>query len=363
MKLSIPLKAIQTRVMAVLIGFGLGAILILATGNNPLTAYASLLNGAFGNWYNITETLLRTIPLLLSGLGMVIALRCKVINLGGEGQIYMGALGATAMVLTFAGAPAIVLFPLGLAGAFLGGGLWAFIPGILKAKMKVSEVLTSIMLNYVALLFIDYLVTGTGPLHDPEALGWPTSPPIPPSVIIPTLSDVLPALFPRTRLHLGIIIAIVSVVIVYILMQKTTLGYRIKAVGANPQAAHLSGISVTQAVIISMLLSGGLSGIAGMVEVFGVQFRLVKGFSVNFGFTAIMVALFGKLDPLGTALSAFLFGALIVGADTMSRQTGVAIFIAYTLQGLIVAAAVAFENLKRQDLARLITRIKINVRR
>jgi len=354
LKFTIPeeaLKTIQTRALAVLIGFALGAILILATGNNPITAYVSLFNGIFGSVYSITETLVKTIPLLLAGLGMAIAFRCKVINIGGEGQIYMGALGATFLALTFGGAPAIVLFPLSLVGGFLGGGVWAAIPGILKAKIKVNEILTSMMMNFVAILFVSYLITGSGPMHDPLSLGWATSPPISSSIR-------LPILLPRSRLHAGLFIAILSVFIVYALLEKTTLGYEIKAVGTNPEAARVSGINVTRAVIISMLLSGGFAGLAGMVEVFGVQYRLVGGFSVNYGYTAIMVALLGKLNPLGTTLSALLFGALIVGADTMARQTGVAIFIAYTLQGLIVITAVAFEHLKRQDLAPLISWIK-----
>ena len=354
LEFSIPeetLRTIQTRALAVLIGFAFGAILILATGNNPLTAYVSLFNGAFGSVHSITETLVKTIPLLLAGLGMAIAFRCKVINIGGEGQIYMGALGATFLTLTFGGAPAIVLFPLGLVGGFLGGGLWAVIPGILKAKIKVNEILTSMMMNFIAILFVSYLISGSGPLHDPLSLGWATSPPISSSVR-------LPILLPRSRLHAGLFIAILSTFIVYVLLEKTTLGYQIKAVGANAEAARVSGISVTRAVIISMLLSGGFAGLAGMVEVFGVQYRLVGGFSVNYGYTAIMVALLGKLNPWGTALSALLFGALIVGADTMARQTGVAIFIAYTLQGLIVVTAVAFEHLRRQDLTRLISWIR-----
>lgn len=345
-------KTIQTRLVAVLIGFLIGAIVILVTGHDPIGAYATLFYGAFGSVSSITETLVKTIPLTLAGLGMTIAFKCKVINIGGEGQIYLGALGATVFTLAFGGAPPAILFLLGLVGGFVGGGSWAAIPGILKVKLNVNEVLTSMMMNFVAYLLIDALITGGGPLHDPLSPGWPASPPIPRSVW-------LPILLPRSRMHAGIIIAIISVLVVYVLLERTTLGYQIKAVGANPKAAKTSGMNVSLAMAMSMLLSGGLAGLAGMVEVFGVQHRLVEGFSSNYGYTAVMVALLGKLNPFAVALSAFLFGALIVGADTMARQTGVAIFITFVLQGLIVVTAVALEHVRKKDLVRLINRCRI----
>ena len=211
------------------------------------------------------------------------------------------------------------------------------------------------MLNFVAVFFIGYLVTGGGPLHDPASIGNPVSPQVPSSVR-------LPILLPMSRLHAGIFIALISVFILYVLMEKTTLGYRIKAVGANARAAHVSGISVTNAIIISMLLSGGFAGVAGMVEVFGVSYRLTPSLSANYGYTAIMVALLANKNPLGVALCAFLFGALVVGADTMARQTGVTIFIAYTIQGVIVAMSMIFEQVKMKDVEGLINRIRIKLK-
>lgn len=339
-------RTIRTRLLSVLLGFAFGAPLILVTGHNPLTAYAYLFTGAWGSISSITETLVKTIPLLIAGLGVAIAFRCKVFNIGAEGQFYMGALGATFLALYFRGAPSIVLFPLALFGGFLGGGLWAAIPGALKARFEVNEILTTMMMNFIAILFVIYLVSSGGPMNDPQSLGFATSPPIPTSVR-------LPILYPMSRLHAGLIIAILSTLAVYFLFEKTTLGYRIRAVGANPWAARASGISITRTVILSMLLSGGLAGLAGMVEVFGVEHSLVSSISVNYGYTAIMVALFGQLNPWGIALSSLLFGTLIVGADTMARQTGVSVFIAYTLQGLIVVTAVALENIRPQSFEHL----------
>jgi simple sugar transport system permease protein len=338
-------------VLSVILGFALGVPLILATGHDPISAYVYLFIGALGSIYSITETLVKAIPLVLAGLGMAIAFRCKVFNIGGEGQLYMGALGATFLALSFGGLNPIALFPLALAGGFLGGGMWAAIPGVLKARFKVNEVLTTMMMNFIAILFINYLVSSEGPMNDPLGRGFATSPPIPTSVR-------LPILYPMSRLHAGLIIAIFATFAVYFLLERTTLGFRIRAVGANPVAARGSGMSINRTIILSMLLSGGLAGLAGMVEVFGVNYRLVSSISVNYGYTAIMAALFGELNPWGIALSSLLFGVLIVGADTMARQTGVSVFIAYLLQGLIVVTAVALEHSERLSFKHLISWIK-----
>lgn len=325
--------------LAVLMALAVGGILIVARGVNPLLAYCALLSGAFGSARNFSETMVKATPLLLVGLGVAMAFRCSVWNIGSEGQLQMGAVAATVMGLTLTGMPAVVLIPLIVVAGFLAGAFWGAIPGALKAKWEVNEVITTIMMNYVATFFVSYLLSG--PMKDPTAGGVPLTPAI-------AAAARLPSLMPPTRLHGGIVIALLCAVLVYVLLWKTVLGYQIRAVGGNPRAASYAGISVTRNVVLVMILSGGLAGLAGMGEVVGLHYRLIEGFSPGYGFTGVVVALLGKLHPVGIVLASVLFGALMVGADAMARATGVPIALVSVIEGLVILFVLGSEILTRR---------------
>lgn len=317
--------------LALLVSFGIGAILLVLSGANPVEAYRALVRGAFGSQHNIFETLVKMTPILLVALGITFAFRCSTWNIGAEGQLHIGAVGATVAGLALKGLapdlPSIISIPVLLLAGFLAGGLYASFAGILKVKWEVNEVITTIMMNFVAVLFVQYLAFG--PLRDPTASGLPMSPYI-------IESGQLPRLVERSRLHLGVVIALIAAVVVYIVLWKTTLGFQIRAVGANPRAARHAGIDVSRSVFIAMVISGGLAGLAGMIEIAGLHYRLLDSFSPGYGSVGIVVALLGNLHPLLIVPAALLFGGLLNGADTMARTVQVSTSIITVIQGLMV---------------------------
>lgn len=330
-------------VFAVLLAFGVGVILLLALGANPFEAYYALINGALGNVSGITQALTKATPLLLVGVGICIAFRGGVINIGGEGQIIVGATAATALSLAFASLPSVILLPLTLAVGALAGALWGGIAGFLKAKLNVNEILSTVMLNQIALQVMNYLLRG--PMLDPKQIEAGTN--IPQSAALPD-QVWLTRLVPRTLFHSGAILAVVLAILVYFLLWRTTIGYRIRAVGLNPAAARYAGIPVAQYVVLSLVLSGAFAGLAGAVEVTGVHHRMIEGLSGGYGFSGIVAALFGKLHPLGTIPASFLFGALLVGADKMQRTVQVPNSLVVVLNGLVVLFVVASELYARR---------------
>jgi len=288
----------------------IGAILLGFAGVNPVTAYPMIWTGAFGSVRAVTETLVKTIPLLIISSGLTIAFKCNLWNIGAEGQLYLGAIFATWIgISVFTGG--LLYVPIMIIAGFLAGGLWAAVSGILKAKLKANEVLVTMMLNSVAFLLMDYVLLG--PLQDPEAQGFPISPFI-------VNSAYLPKLWSTTRLHAGIILAISAPILMYLVLLRTNIGYKIRAVGVNPKAARYGGIDVAKSMMIAMFLSGGFAGVAGAIEICGVHHRLLKGISPGYGYTGIIVALLGKMHPIGIALASFLFAALEIGTDAMARS-------------------------------------------
>ncbi|WP_227764913.1 ABC transporter permease [Zhaonella formicivorans] len=312
--------------IAVVLALLVGALIIAMAGASPLYAYQWLLYGAFGSLNSFSETLIKTTPLLISGLGLAIAFRSNMISIGAEGQIIMGGLFATLAGLYITGLPAVVMIPLLIIAGFIGGAIWGAIPGLLKAKLGVSEIINTIMLNYIALYFVNYLLDI--PLREPPGY-FPQSAQI-------VKEAWLPVILPGTRLHAGFLLGLLLVVAYYFLMFRLPLGYKIRAVGLNPHAARYGGINVERNMVIAMALSGGLAGIAGMSEIAGVQHRLLGAFSSGYGFDAIAVALLGKLHPLGVLASALFFGALRVGANSMQRAAQVPASVVYVIQGLVV---------------------------
>jgi simple sugar transport system permease protein len=334
-------------IAGMLIALLFGAVMLLFLKVNPLTAYAQLINGAFGNISGLTQTLVKATPLLLVGLGICIAFRASVINIGGEGQIIVGALAATWFPLAFRTWPGWVLIPCTLLVGFLAGAVWGFVPGFLKARLKVNEILTTVMMNAVALQLMNLLVRSV--LMDPEGITAGTY--LAQSERLPE-QVWLTRLVPQTLLHTGLLIAIALAIIVYIFLWRTTIGYRIRAVGFNPEAARYSGIHVPFYQALSLTLAGGFAGIAGAIEVLGVQHRLLEGITSGYGFSGIVAALFGGLHPLGTIPASILFGALLVGGDKMQRAVQVPNSLIDAILGLVVLFVVGSALWSRRWAAR-----------
>ena len=321
--------------LAVPVAFIIGAVMILALGETPLEAYAALVTGAFGDVSGITQTLAKATPLLLVGLGICIAFRGGVINIGGEGQLLVGALASTAMAVGFRDLPGIILLPLCMVAGTLAGAIWGGIPGILKARLGVNEILSTVMMNAIAVQLGNYLLRG--PMIDPMEIELGTR--IAQSALLPR-SVWLPKLVPSTLLNAGAIIAVVMAILVYIFLWRTTIGYRIRAVGLNPDASRFAGIRVPFYQALSLVLGGAFAGLAGAIEVMGVQHRMLEGLSGGYGFTGIVAALFGNLHPLGAIPASVLFGSLLVGADKMQRAVQVPSALIDTLLGLVVMLVV-----------------------
>jgi ABC-type uncharacterized transport system permease subunit len=328
-----PLRDLSAGLLAILAALAIVAILIALMGIHPLKAYASLLQGSLGSRDGIGETLVRTTPLLLVGLGIAIAFRGGIWNIGAEGQIYMGALGATAAGLYLRQLPAAVHLPLVMLTGFVFGGLWAAVAGYMKGKLKANEIVITIMMNYLALFLVSYLVSG--PMRDPNRTVAQAQ------TAQLAQSALFPRLMPGSRAHAGVFLALLAVGLTWFLLHRTTLGYNIKAVGASPLVAAYGGIASVSTITIAMFLSGGLAGLAGMGEVSGVHHYLLEGISPGYGYLGIAVALLGGLEPLGILLSALFFGALTVGAETMQRTVGVPVAMVYFTQGLVVLFVLA----------------------
>lgn len=317
--------------VGVVVALVLGGVILVILKANPLAAYAALVNGVVGSQFGLTQTLVKATPLLLVGLGICIAFRANVINIGGEGQIIAGALMAAWWPLTFAAWPGWLLIPTTMIAGFIAGAAWGFVPGILKARLNVNEILSTIMLNAIALQLMNLLLQG--PLMDPAGVAARTF--LAQSAQLPH-QVWLARLVPRTLLHSGAIVAAVMAAAVYVFLWRTTIGFDIRAVGLNPEAARASGINVPVFQALSLTLAGGFAGLAGVVEVIGVQHRLLEGLTSGYGFTGIVAALMGGLHPLGLVPASILFGGLLVGADTMQRAVQVPSSLVDVILGLVI---------------------------
>ncbi len=301
-------------------------VLILIVGGNPFKAFLALFTGAFGSARAWTEIVLQATPLLLIGLGLALAFRCKIWNIGAEGQYLVGALCAMWVGLTWGDAlPAFVILPLMFLAGALGGGLWGLIPGILKARLGLSEIVVSLMLNYVALYGLAYLVRS--PLKNPEYY-LPQTAPLPDAARLPRIFG--------TRLHLGVLIALAAVFLVYFVLWRTSFGYSLRAVGANVKAAEAAGINVPRSIVLVMVLSGALAGVAGMIEVSGVHYHLSQGISAGYGYTAVLITILGQLNPYGVLFAVFLFASLVIGADFMHRSANLQQALVEFIQAAVV---------------------------
>jgi simple sugar transport system permease protein len=330
-----------------------GAVMLLALGANPLTAYRALLEGAFGSVEALANTAVKSVPLVLVGVGICVAFRANVINIGGEGQIVMGGLASTATALALADLPPAVLVPVVLLAGAVGGGAWGAIAGSLKAYFNVNEILSTIMLNIVAVQVMNYLLSG--PLIDEEFSGFSA---IPQTERLSPNAD-LPMLLGDTRLHGGVVVAVLAAVAAYALLWRTGLGFRLRAVGLSRDASAYAGMPVKRTITLALTISGALSGLAGAILVFGsASHRMVTdgtatGFTGSAGFNGIVTALFGALNPLWTILSAFVFGGLLVGGNAMQIAVQVPTALIVALNGILVVFVVSIEHLRRRARLRL----------
>jgi general nucleoside transport system permease protein len=347
---------------SIILAFLLGAIVVLLTGHDPISAYLALICGGTGLLctgtvypvLQMSETIVASIPLVLTGLSVGIAFRGGLFNIGAQGQFLMGAIFATVIGVKLGGLPGIILVPLVLLGGMLGGAVWGGIVGVLKALTGAHEVVTTIMLNYIALFFLQYLVVG-GPFQLPNR---PSS--------SPSISDSakLPRLLPQDgqflglpggvyRIHAGVFIALLAAVVFWFLLQRMSLGYEIRAVGQSQRAARYAGVNVRRTIIVTMLIAGAFSGLAGAVNISGLVYNLTDVYSTDTtGFTAIAVSLLGQNTAIGIVLSALLFGALHVGGQFMQGQAHVSGNLVDILQALILFS-IAANFLRTLDWRRL----------
>ena len=304
----------------------LAAVLLAVFRANPLTTYIAMFKGAFGSWPNFSEILVKTIPLMLTGLGVSIAFRMEFWNIGAEGQLTIGGV-ATAWVALFwsKGMPAWMVLPTALMIGALAGALWAGIPAALNAYLKVNETLTTLMLNYVAILFSQHLYYG--PWRDPQGYGFPGTAPFPESAWLTRITG---------RVHLGLVFAVIIAFMLWFALHRTRWGFETNIIGKNRVAARYLGIPIAFTIVISLLLSGAISGLAGAGEVTGISRRLQQGLSIGYGYTAIIVAWLAQLNPIAIIFVSMLMAVLLVGGDQVQMTMGLPSAMALVLQGMLL---------------------------
>jgi len=319
------LRKIIPQIIAIILAFLVGAIVLQVTGYSPLEAYSALITGAFGDVFGIGQTFTQATPIIFTALAFLFAFKSGLFNIGAEGQLLVGGFAAALVGISFAGLPTLIHVPMALlAGAFTGG-LWGFIPAILKIKLGAHEVITTMMLSYVAFYVTGYMVN-----YPYKAPGWVSQTvPIAPSA-------ELPRILQPTQLSASIFIAVILVVLTYYTLQKTTLGYEVRAIGLNPAAAESGGINIKRGMILALVISGAMAGLGGAGEILGVHRRFIEGFSPGYGWDGLAVALVGGLNPVGVLIAAVLFGALRSGGMVMTRVTRVPLDIVSILQALVI---------------------------
>ncbi len=303
----------------------ISALIVAALGNNPVPVFEALLLSPFSSLSSLGGVLVRLVPLLLSGLAVAVAFRAGVFNLGVEGQLYLGALAAALVGISLDG-PGLVQILCALLAAALAGALWAMIAGALRAYLGANEIVTTIMLNYIALNLTTYLVTG--PFRPANANSADSSP------IAETAR--LGTFLPGSRAHVGVFLALAIAVGLWVVLYRTPIGYELRMTGANPRFAEYGGISTRRTILLAMLFSGVLAGVLGGIEVLGVQYRFRSGFSPGYGFDGITVALLARVEPLAMPLAAFLFAVLRSGASTVGLETNVGREVVDVLQAIII---------------------------
>ena len=322
--------------LSLVAALAVGALFLTLTGRDPVEVYEAMFKGALGSRYGLSETVVKAIPLMLCALGISAAFRMQLWNIGAEGQFYMGAFAASWLPLTFPELPAVLMLPgMMLLGA-AAGGLWGLAPAVLRARWKVNEIITTLMFNYVAILWVDYLVYG--PWKDPKGFNFPLSAKFPAAAALPTFGD--------SRIHMGLFIALLLAVFFWIIFEKSRWGYEIKVIGSSESAARYAGMNISRNIFQVMILSGAVCGLAGMTEVSGIVGRLQPGLSPGYGYTAIIVAWISKLHPAAILVVSVLFGGLQVGGFFVQTM-GVPASVSSMLQGAVLFFVVGGEFLTK----------------
>ena len=337
------LRLIAALFLAVGFAMAVCSVLILWGGASPVEGWMLMIKGALGSRFAVSETLTRATPLIFTGLAAAVAFRAKLWNIGGEGQFYVGACMAVFLGTRGEALPAFVMIPSLFTAGALAGGLFLLVPTFLKIRLNVDEVVTTLLLNFVVLLFVNWLVFG--PWKDPMSMGWPQSKPV-------VDAAMLPILMAKTRFHLGFIIAVVSAVFVWWFMGYTTWGFEIRAVGSKITASTFAGMPVGATIVRTALNSGGLAAMAGVNELCGVKGYLTTDLSPGFGYTGIVVAMLGALNPLGVIAGALFVAMIYIGADSMSRAINISNYIAdvttaVSLLSVLVALFLTTYRIKR----------------
>lgn len=323
------LKArILVPILSIVLGLLTGGLLLLVTGENPIEVYRAIIDGSLGDRYGLSETLVKMTPLLLTGLGVAVAFRMQLWNIGAEGQFYWGAIGAKAVALFVLSSEVSpwVMIPAMMAAGMIGGALWGFIPGFLRATTGASETITSLLLNYVAILFADYLLHG--PWRSPGSFGFPGTDTFPRNAWLPRYDNY--------RVHLGLLFGMAAAAILLVIFRRTRFGYEVSVIGQNDRAARYAGMPAKRMIVIVMMVSGALAGLGGMSEVAGIGHQLQRNFSPGYGYTAIIVAWIGRLHPVGIILTSFLLAALLTGGDQLQMRMGLPAAVAPMIQGLLL---------------------------
>lgn len=309
-----------------LVSLVLTGIVLIIFGADPIATYGSMAVGAFGSVSGFAETLVKAIPLALTGLGVALAFKLKFWNIGAEGQLTLGGVAAAGIAL-FAGPdfPSWLLLACVILAGCAAGALWAGIPAILKTRLKVDETLVTLMLNYVAILFLEYLYYG--PWRDPKGFGFPGSAPFPETAWLPRIFG---------RAHIGVYFALALAVALWIILKRTRWGFELTIIGNSPKAARYQGIAVGRNVFLAAVLSGAICGLAGACEVTGISHRLQQGLSLGYGFTAIIIAWMSQLNPLAIPFVALLMGGILVGGDQVQMMMGLPSAMGSVMQGLIL---------------------------
>lgn len=330
-------------VFALLLTFFITSGLILLGRANPIRAYYYLLIAPLSTRVSALEVLVKSTPLILSGVAVTFAFVAGYYNIGAEGQLYAGAIAAAWLGTVLGGLPPTVAIPIMLLGGFIAGALWALPPALLRVKLAVDEVVTTLLLNSVMLFIVSALLNG--PWRSPVS-GWPQSPEIAPSTM-------LPKLIPRSRLHLGFIVAVLSVIVLWFILSRTAFGLKMRAAGLGRDAARFAGVNVGRTMLIAALISGGIAGIVGVSEVAGIHFHLIEEISPGYGYTGIIIATLGTLNAWGVAAAALFFGLIDTGTQTLSHAMGVPIYLGEVTQATMLLVTLAMLLLQNYRIRRV----------
>jgi ABC-type uncharacterized transport system permease subunit len=330
-------------IIAVVVTFIITAVFVIIAGANPFEAYYQSLIAPLSNKVSAIEVLVKSTPIIMTGIAVTVAFSAGYWNIGAEGQLLAGAIAAAGIGMVADKLPPYIAIPCMILGGFLAGMGWAFLPAYLKVKHAVDEVVTTLLMNTIILFFISFLLNGVW--RDPIS-GWPQSPTIADSAVFPTI-------LPRSRLHIGFILAVIVVILIWYLLTQTAFGLRMRAIGLGKDAAQFAGVKVSRTMFIAAMLSGGIAGLAGVGEVAGIHFHLIEAISSGLGYTGIVVATLGGINPIGSGIAALFIGLIDTGAQTVSRALGVPPYLGDIVQSTLLLVTLSMLLLRNYHIKRI----------